>query len=273
MTKYAQNWSPEYQALVNRNIGLLTEERQERLRTCKAAVFGMGGIGGTAFEVLVRCGIGNFSIIDKDVFEPTNMNRQIFAYPHTMGRMKIDVASEWASQINPDISVVKFDRVGEDNIADILKEADVVVLGIDQLKPCIIASRKAREMGIPLVEGWAIPYGNVRTFTTQTPTLEEAYGLPTQGRSVSSISDEEFKKLGTEVLLGLTKIEGVGDFYSEEVRKRVAEGHITSFAPMVWLTAVLMAFEAVKVLLQWGNIAFGPNFTLYNPLRHRIPPQ
>lgn len=271
MTNYIQNWSPAYQTLVNRNIGLITEARQERLRTCKVAVFGMGGIGGTTFEVLVRCGIGNFSIVDKDVFEPTNMNRQIFAYPHTMGKMKIDVAAEWASQINPDISVEKFDSVGEGNISDILKDADVVVMGIDQLKPCIITSRKAREMGIPLVEGWAIPYGNVRTFTTQTLSLEEAYGLPTVGRDVASISDEELKTLGTEVLFGLTKIEGIGDFYSEEVRKRVAEGHITSFAPMVWLTAVLMAFEAAKVLMDWGDIALGPDFTLYDPLKHRIP--
>ncbi len=273
MTNYSQNSSPDYQALVSRNIGLLSEEQQERLRTCKTTVFGMGGIGGTAFEVLVRCGIGNFSIVDKDTFEPTNMNRQIFSHPQTMGRMKIDVAAEWAKQINPDIQVDRFDRVGEDNIGEILQDADVIVQGIDQLLPCIIASRKARQMDIPLVEGWAIPYGNVRTFTSQTPTLEEAYGLPTKDRPVSSISEEEFKKLGTELLLGLAKIEGVDDFYNEATKKRVAEGHLTSFAPMVWLTSVLMALEAVKVLLNWGDIALGPKFTLYDPFKHRIPAQ
>ncbi|RNC73133.1 MAG: hypothetical protein ED859_00035 [Desulfuromonadales bacterium] len=271
MTNFTQQWSQNYGNLVDRNIGLLTEEQQERLRTSKVAVFGMGGIGGTAFEVLVRCGIGTFSIVDKDTFEPTNMNRQIFAYPHTMGRMKIDVAAEWAKQINPDIRVGTFERVGEDNIAEIIRDADVIVQGIDQLKPCIIASRKAREMGIPLVEGWAIPYGNVRTFTAQTPTLEEAYGLPTIGRDVSAITDEEFTKLGIELLLGLGKIEGVADFYNEGARKRIAAGRLTSFAPMVWLTSVLMAMETVKVLLNWGEIAFGPNFTLYDPFKHRIP--
>ena len=231
----------------------------------------MGGIGSPAFEVLVRCGIGKFNIVDMDEFEPTNMNRQIFAFPHTMGRRKIDVAEECAKEINPDVRIDKYDRVDEDNIAEILNNSDIAVLAIDELKPCLIISRKAREMNIPLVEGWAIPYGNVRVFTSQTPSLEEAYGLPTQDRPVSSITEEEFKKLGNEVLFGLGRIEGIPDFYTDEVVKRIAEGHISSFAPMVWLTSVLMALEAVKVLLNWGKTALGPDFTLYDPFQHRVP--
>ena len=271
MIKCSQKWNPEYKDLVNRNIGLISEEHQERLRTSKISVFGMGGIGSPAFEVLVRCGIGKFNIVDRDEFEPTNMNRQIFAFPRTMGRRKIDVAEECAKEINPDVKIDKYDRVDEDNIADILNNSDIAVLAIDELKPCLIISRKAREMNIPLVEGWAIPYGNVRTFTSQTPSLEDAYGLPTKDRPVSSITDEEFEKLGLEVLFGLGRIEGIPDFYTDEVVKHIAEGHISSFAPMVWLTSVLMALETVKVLLNWGKTALGPDFTLYDPFQHRIP--
>ena len=271
MTEYSQKWNPEYQNLVNRNIGLINKEQQERLRTSKISVFGMGGIGSPAFEVLVRCGIGKFSIVDRDEFEPTNMNRQIFAFPRTMGRKKIDVAEEWAKEINPDVKIDKHDRVDEDNIADILNNSDIAVLAIDELKPCLIISRKAREINIPLVEGWAIPYGNVRTFTSQTPSLEDAYGLPTKDMPISNITDEEFNKLGFEVLLGLGKIEGIVDFYTDDVVRRIAAGHISSFAPMVWLTSVLMALEAVKVLLNWGKTALGPDFTLYDPFQHRVP--
>lgn len=271
MTEYSKKWTDRYTDLVNRNIGLITEKQQERLRTSKISVFGMGGIGSPAFEVLVRCGIGKFSIADRDEFEPTNMNRQIFAFPHTMGKRKIDVAEEWAKEINPDVRIDKYDRVDEDNIAEILNNSDVVVLAIDELKPCVIISRKAREMEIPLVEGWAIPYGNVRTFTSQTPSLENAYGLPTQDRPVSSITEEEFKKLGNDVLFSLGKIEGIADFYTDDVVKNIAEGHISSFAPMVWLTSVLMTLEAVKVLLNWGKIAMGPDFTLYDSFQHRVP--
>lgn len=271
MTEYSKKWTDRYTDLVNRNIGLITEKQQERLRTSKISVFGMGGIGSPAFEVLVRCGIGKFSVVDRDKFEPTNMNRQIFAFPRTMGRKKIDVAEEWAKEINPDVRIDKYDRVDEDNIADILNNSDIAVLAIDELKPCIIISRKAREMEIPLVEGWAIPYGNIRTFTSETSSLEEAYGLPTKDRPISDITEDEFKNLGLEVLLGLGKIEGIPDFYHDETVQRIIQGQIPSFAPMVWLTSVMMAMEAVKVLLNWGEMALAPAFTLYDPFHHRIP--
>jgi len=264
-------WSSAYRELIGRNLGLLSDEQQEHLRSRKAAVFGMGGIGGTAFHILVRCGIGRFSIVDRDVFDASNMNRQVFADRNTIGRRKIDVAADWASSVNPEAQVEKFDRVGEDNIAEILKAADIAVMGIDSLAPCVIASRECREMGLPLVEAWALPYGNVRVFTAETPTLEEAYGLPTAGRPIADISDDEFRKLGLDVLLGLGKIEGVSAFYSPQAVQRIMEGHISSFAPMVWLSGVLLALETVKVLLNWGKPAVAPHFALYDPFQHRVP--
>ncbi len=49
------------------------------------------------------------------------------------------------------------------------------------------------------------------------------------------------------------------------------KGEITSFAPIVWLTAVMMALEAIKVVLKWGTPALSPNFALYNPFKHELP--
>jgi len=272
MSDQQNQWSNDYQELVQRNVGFITAEQQEKLRSTKVAVFGVGGIGGTAFEVLVRTGIGKFSIADRDRYDATNMNRQVFAYRHTIGELKIDVAADWAKQINTDVEIDKFDHVDEDNIAEILEGADVAVFGIDSLGPCIIASRKAREMGIPIVEGWAIPYGNVRVFTNETPSLEEAYGLPTAGRKVADISEDELKKLNVDLLLGLGRIEGIPGFYTAETVEKIRSGFIVSFAPTVWLTAVMIALETVKVILDWGRIALAdPEFTLYDPFKHRIP--
>lgn len=265
------DWSQDYRDLVSRNLGLLTEAQQERLRQSRVAVLGMGGIGGVAFEVLVRSGVGRFAIVDKDVFEPTNLNRQILATRATLGRDKIDVACERAASIQPGVAIEIWDTVTEENVADILGGAAVAMQAIDQLRPCLIVSRKARELDIPLVEGWAIPVANVRTFTAQTPSLEEAYGLPTQGRPISEIDDAELKRLQGGLLLSLARIEGVAEFYDAETRQRALAGHITSFAPMVWLTAVMMALEAIKVLLGWGEVALAPAYGLYDPFHHRIP--
>jgi len=271
MSDIESAWSQPYRELTDRNIGFITPEQQERLRTAKVAVLGVGGIGGTAFEVLVRCGIGRFSIVDRDVFDATNMNRQIFAYRHTLGRRKIDVAAEWAQQINEEVQVDRFDRIDEDNVGEILRDADVAVMAIDSLGPCIIASRACRELGIPLVEGWALPYGDVRVYTRDTPTLEETYGLPTVGESVSDLTDEELRQLGLKVFQSLGKIEGIRKYYSDEVVRRIRQGHIVSFAPAVWLTAVLMALEAIKVLLSWGQLSLAPDLALYDPFQHRVP--
>ena len=272
MTDLESTWGKEYRDFTSRNIGAIPASGQERLRTSKVSVFGVGGIGGSVFEILVRCGIGRFSIVDRDVFDASNMNRQVFAHKSTLGKMKIDVAAEWAKDISSDVEVETFDHIDEDNVGDILRDADVCVMGIDNLAPCVIGSRKARELNIPLVEGWAIPYGNVRVFTQDTPTLEEAYGLPTKGRAVSDITDEEFAKFGLALILNLGRIEGIPDFYPEEAVEKIRNGQIVSFAPIVRMTAVMLALETTKVLLDWGKIAFAdPDFTMYDPFHHRIP--
>jgi len=271
MTSPADVWSTRYKQLVDRNIGLLTEAEQDRLRTAKACVFGMGGLGGVALEVLVRAGVGRFAIVDKDAFEATNLNRQVFALDRTLGRMKIDVAEEWARAINPDVVIEKAPRVGEDNVAGLLQDSGVAVLAIDQLEACLVISREARRMGVPLVEGWALPYGNVRVITADTPSLEECYGLQTRGTPLAGISKEELKEAQMRLLLRLRAIEGLPDYYGDLALDRLSRGEITSFAPIVWLTAVLMALEASKVLLGRGELALAPDFAFYDPFRHRIP--
>lgn len=271
MSLIPSNWSESFKQMVDRNVGFISAEQQEKLRACKVAVLGAGGIGGTAFEVLVRTGIGRFSIVDRDTFEPTNLNRQILATRRTLGKRKIDVAADRAKEINPDVLVEKFDHIDEANVGEILDGAAVAVMGIDSLGPCIIASRKCRDLNIPLVEGWAIPYGNVRVFTKDTPTLEQVYGLPTEGRPVADISEGELKQLGLLIFQKLGQIEGVREYYSDEVIENIQRGRIVSFAPTVWLTAVLMALETVKVLLDWGKPALAPNLALYDPFQQRIP--
>lgn len=267
----ATEWSKHYKEFTGRNIGLLTEEQQESLRNSTIAVFGMGGVGSPAFEVLVRAGIGRFKIVDKDEYDASNMNRQIFAFTDTIGKTKVDVAEEFAGKINPDIHVDCYTEVNQENIETILAGVDVIVLAIDELRPCLIISRAARKMDIPLAEGWALPYGNVRVISSETPELEDAYGLATKGKAIDEFTDEQLAQMNVELLFGLGKIEGITDFYSDEAIEKIAQGHITSFAPMAWLTAVLLANEALKVILGMGRLAKGPKFTLYDPFDHRIP--
>ncbi len=266
-------WSKEYADLTRRNIGILTEKQQQLLKDSCIVVFGLGGLGGVIAEIFVRSGVGCLVIVDSDKFEPTNSNRQIFSFRDTAGRLKTDVTDEFLKRINPEIKIRKFTEVTPQNINQILEGADIAVLAIDSVKPCVIISRSARDRGILLVEGWAIPFGNVRVFTKDSPTLEEVYGLPTMGKEISAISDEEFKTLKIYALSTLKKIEGVEAFYPPLAVERIMQGLIPSFAPLVWLTAALMSLEALKIILNWGKLSFSPDFALYNPFNNSIPKQ
>ncbi len=263
----------EYHDLTERNIGLLSESEQQQIRETHAAIFGMGGLGGVIAEVLVRAGVGELTVVDKDVFETTNLNRQIFAFTDTLGHRKTDVVDDFLHRINPGLILHKAISVSTSNIGDLMKNVNIALLALDDVVPCITISRFAHTHNIPLVEGWAIPFANVRVFTAGTPTLEEVYKLPTEGKKMEALSEEERQAMNLSMLYELKSIEGIDEYYSETALQSINRGRIPSFAPMVWLTAVLMAGEALKLILGKGNIAYAPSFSLYDPYRNCIPKQ
>ena len=79
-----------------------------KLHSKHIAIFGLGGVGGIALEILARCGIENFTLIDKDIFEETNINRQVLALHSNLKKRKIDTAKERILDINPNIETNLF---------------------------------------------------------------------------------------------------------------------------------------------------------------------
>lgn len=84
---------------------LLGDEKIEKLKNLKVAVFGVGGVGGYVVEALARTGIGNFVITDNDKISISNINRQIIALQNTVGMMKTEVIKKRILDINPDADV------------------------------------------------------------------------------------------------------------------------------------------------------------------------
>ncbi len=268
-------WSKRYSRMVERNIGILTEKEQDKLKNSCVAIFGVGGLGGVIAEILTRVGVGSLRIVDKDSFDITNLNRQIFAFSSTIGKRKVDVTERFLKDINPELKVYKFDSCNEKNIKKMLRKANVAVLALDEFKAYVMIERIARKLKIPVVEGWAIIYGNVRVFTEKTPSLEEVYGLPTKGKALDFFSEEEFRKLHAKVIYSLSKIEDISKFYSPRALKKMIIGELSArtFAPTVWLTAVMMANETIKIILGRKRISLAPRYALYDPFFERIPEQ
>ena len=84
---------------------LLGDEKIEKLKNLKVAVFGVGGVGGYVVEALARTGIGDFVITDNDTISISNINRQIIALQNTVGMMKTEVIKKRILDINPDADV------------------------------------------------------------------------------------------------------------------------------------------------------------------------
>lgn len=105
----------------NRLENLIGKTNSHDLQDKTIAVFGLGGVGSFAAEALVRSGIGHIKVIDYDVVDITNMNRQLIALTSTVGRLKTEVFKERALDINPNMDIDTYHlKVNFDNINEIL---------------------------------------------------------------------------------------------------------------------------------------------------------
>lgn len=115
---------------------LIGETGVEKLRKSRVAVIGLGGVGGYTCQMLVRAGLGNITLVDFDVIDETNINRQVVANTKTVGCLKTEVLAEMLQDINPkcNINVVN-EKLCKDNLERILtaESCDFVVDAIDNV--------------------------------------------------------------------------------------------------------------------------------------------
>ena len=132
---------------------LLGEAAMNRLKNARVAVFGIGGVGGYVCEALVRSGVGQFDLIDRDTVSVSNLNRQIIATEKTVGRDKADVMRERMLEINPDadIRAVKSFFLPENADEFPFDEYDYVVDAVDTVKAKIELILRSREAGVPVI--------------------------------------------------------------------------------------------------------------------------
>ena len=132
---------------------LIGQENLDKLAAAKVLVFGVGGVGGYVCEALCRGGVGRIDIVDKDVVDVTNINRQIIATHETVGRPKVEVCRERMLSINPDVKVDARqcfylpERAGEFDFG----AYDYVVDAVDNVTAKIDIICNARAAGVPVI--------------------------------------------------------------------------------------------------------------------------
>jgi tRNA A37 threonylcarbamoyladenosine dehydratase len=129
------------------------KEGVEKLKTKTVAVLGAGGVGSFAMEALARTGIGRLILIDKDVVDITNVNRQIPALVTTIGRPKVEVMKERIAQINPDCEVIALQTFFLEDTKEQLFQfpLDYVVDAIDIVTAKILLIKECVQRNIPIV--------------------------------------------------------------------------------------------------------------------------
>ena len=136
-----------------RMMYLIGEENVELLTKKRVAIFGVGGVGSYACEALARSGIGSLVLIDHDVVDVTNINRQIPALHSTVGLKKADVMKQRIADINPECDVAVFDCfMNKDNIDEIMQgQVDFIVDAIDTVTSKLDLYEYAQEKQIPII--------------------------------------------------------------------------------------------------------------------------
>lgn len=142
-----------------RNIPALTEEECTLLLGKKVAVIGCGGLGGHLIDQLARIGVGSLRVVDGDVFEPSNLNRQLLSEVPLLGVSKAKAAADRVMRVNPDIEIEAVTHfLTQDNAAQIIAGCDVVLDGLDNIESRKILAAACHKAGIPYIfgaiQGW-----------------------------------------------------------------------------------------------------------------------
>ena len=241
----------DYAVMTHRNAGFVTEAEQARLRTTPVFVCGVGGMGGAAVQSLARAGMERLAIADMDVFEVSNLNRQVFADLQTVGMGKVEATVQRLAAINPGLRPVTFGAEWTERLDEILAEYKVVVNGMDDLAAGIHLYRKAREHGATVIDAYTSPLPSVTLVRPGDPRPEERLGFPTPGKRWDALSAEDADACkmaeATYVMVHSSSAEHIDlDFAAEMLAGKRSR---PSFAPMVILTGNLMAYEVVKLAL------------------------
>lgn len=255
-----------YKDSFTRNIGVISEEEQEKLRNARVTVVGAGGVGGITLIQLARMGVGSLHVIDRDVFEASNINRQMLSYVSRLGQEKAEAACEILKDINPSLHIkVTKEFVTESNAAELLADTDVIIDATDNLVARAIIHRAAQALGIPSVWIAVTPpfRGGVMSFTPESTPYEIALGYPSYQQELTEEMQEKIHQLKDGRALYSVNHGADEDWAKSYVNK---ERSWAVLAPIANVVGILASFEAFKFIVNREELppVISPDLILVN---------
>ena len=173
----------QYEDVYQRNIGLITQEEQDKLCNAKIAVAGVGGSGGMQAASLARMGVGAMALMDPGIFDPPDMNRQFGAMKSTMDRNKARATAELLHDINPFMKIDIYEEALDtpEAMAEFVHDADAVIEAIDYARygHAALLAQAARQEGAYLFTSPLPDFGSILiAFAPDGMTYETFHGFP-----------------------------------------------------------------------------------------------
>ena len=216
---------------------LIGESNLKKLSKKKVIVFGLGGVGGNCVDALARSGVMNFTLVDSDTVNITNINRQLIANLNTIGKNKVDMMEEHLLSINNEIKVTKLCLFYEKDDTSInFSKYDFVIDCIDTVSSKIAIIEKCHKLGVPVIS--ALGCGN-----KMNPAEVEITDL-------SKTSYDPLAKVMRKEL-GLRGIKHVKVVYSKEqpIIRSDKKSTIGSSAFVPPVAGIYIASEVIKDLI------------------------
>jgi tRNA A37 threonylcarbamoyladenosine dehydratase len=176
----------------DRILPLIGNKGLETIQKSHIAVFGIGGVGGTAVLALVRMGVGKISIYDFDIVEETNLNRQVVADITTIGKNKVDVLESKIQEINPKCTVFKyFKKVTVEDVEKFeIGECDFYIDALDDINVKVALIKRAYFDNLPLISSM----GAGNRFDPTRVLISDIF--KTEGDPLAKLIRSELRKLG-----------------------------------------------------------------------------
>jgi len=233
--------------IFQRTMMLIGEDKIEKLSKAKVAVCGLGGVGSFAFEALVRCGVGNFIIVDKDRIVPSNLNRQLIATMPSIGRYKVEIARERAVEINPFVKIeIIPKKVTSENIYEIFENVnlDYIVDAIDDIGAKVALIKFSSKENIKIIS--CMGMGNrINPLLVKVSDIYSTRYCPLAKKLRSILRKENIKSL--KVVYSEEKPSKPDYRYLKEESEKKHVPASISFVPPV--AGFIMAYEVVKDLV------------------------
>ncbi len=233
-----------YKNTFQRNIGFVDEAEQDKIKNQNVFIVGVGGMGGAAMMNLVRMGYLRLGIADIDVFEDSNINRQLFCNTDYIGTDKALACIDQVKKINPEVEVKNWGHDWLNKVDDICREYKIIINGCDDIVASNILYNAARKTGTTIIDAYTASVPSVYVTRAGEPTpLMRWTGKENIDASDNALIQDYKNKETQYVMTNSNSLEHI--HLSIALEMIAGKRSRMSLAPMVIGTGCLMAYQVL----------------------------